>query len=100
MAARRRQVETISDEVVPETVAPPVDADPEDVVITVEDAPEDERETGTCRLCGRHLTAEVSVVRGLGPVCAGHVARLLEMVGLKLTAKEGEDGYTPEEMLA
>lgn len=56
-------------------------------------------ETGhRCRLCNRPLTAEQSVVRGLGPMCASHVARALGE-GKSLTAKQGEESYVDEEAL-
>jgi len=31
------------------------------------------RRTGTCVVCGRHLTNPVSVAEGIGPVCSGRV---------------------------
>lgn len=70
----------------------------------VEDqAPEAEAEVeesgDRCALCNRPLRAEQSVTRGLGPVCAGHVARLAKAQGLVLTAKEGEEGYIAPDAL-
>jgi hypothetical protein len=74
----------------------------------VEQAPEGEgegeteqAEAGThCAMCGRMLTAEQSVIRGMGPVCAGHVARLAKAEGLSLTAKAETEGYIDEAKLA
>jgi hypothetical protein len=105
MARRKNQVTAIADET-------PVAEEQEQVVAeTVEEqapqAPEGETEeqveegpSDHCRMCGRLLTAEASVIRGLGPVCAGHVARELKALGMTLTASEGEEGYAPEEQVA
>lgn len=42
--------------------------------LTVEAAAKLGRRFGRCMVCGRHLTNEVSVEAGIGPVCAGRLA--------------------------
>lgn len=39
-------------------------------LMTLDEAKEFGIRTGTCAVCGRELTVEESVVRGIGPVCA------------------------------
>lgn len=66
--------------------------------IEVEHEHEGEQEDGVirCRVCGRLLTAEQSVIRGIGPLCAERVNRALAAMGYSLVAKEGEEGYADE----
>jgi hypothetical protein len=56
--------------------------------------------TVRCRVCGRILTADVSVVRGIGPLCASRVARALgvSLKTLAITDEEAE-GYVAEEQV-
>ena len=110
MASGRRQVDVIEDETVvggqdvaiataPEAEAPAVVAEAEEVAAEAE-AHAEEGATH-CRLCNRLLTAEQSVIRGLGPVCAGHIARELGVTLDKLAIVDPEkEGFIPEEQLA
>lgn len=41
--------------------------------LSVEEAAEAGRATGVCVICGRELTDQESVARGIGPVCAARV---------------------------
>lgn len=41
--------------------------------LTLEQAAEMGRATGICVICGRLLTAEESVLAGIGPICAGRL---------------------------
>jgi len=41
--------------------------------LTLEEAEAFGRETGNCAICGRTLTRDDSIARGIGPVCAGKV---------------------------
>ena len=41
--------------------------------LTVEQAARMGKATGTCVVCGRRLSAEESVLAGLGPICAGRL---------------------------
>jgi hypothetical protein len=81
-------VEETAEQVVEETAAPEGEAQAEQT----------DAEAHKCRMCGRKLTAEQSVIRGLGPLCAGHVARELGVPVAQLSVTDpSTEGYVAED---
>lgn len=59
-----------------------------------------EAEGHKCAMCGRTLTAEQSVTRGLGPLCATHVARALGITVKQLSITDpSQEGYVAEDVV-